>query len=697
VGRLAPSTGGRVAVLRTVLCLAAVLGVCLHGAWAPVARAAGPTGGPDRGVLYALLVNDGLPGVDKAFLEAVDLSTLTRRWLIPLETSYEGRLVASPTGDRLYVAQRNGSSTLAIDTRTGATLASALTPSVAGAVLAEGRLFVADHGHFRPLPTHASGIETARISVLDAERLTLLGRLDLLPAGGVSDFVASPDGRMLAALTYSRRWHVDPRLGPVIDGRATESAVHLVDAATTSVTAVVRLEQSPGCATRPSRLAFSDAGRLLAWDPLCGTAQAIDIPGATRSELIRAPLVPQQGTSPPGLHQFVGDPGRGRAYAVRSEPGWALRPDWGLTVFDGRRATSRVVHGFTSPPRTLAVEPGGRVLVGSGRFGPGELAVLSVYDPADDAVDPAAYTFGQAYTRVAELLVVGGDAQPPGATPRPSSPTRTAVPTRTPPATATPTRTPTRTNTPTRTSTPTATRTATSTRTAVPTRTAIPTKTPVPTRQASPVRLRADPARVVAGRATTAHWSGIDAATAEDWLGLYRVGDPDTARPRARRYVGGTDSPTRARPAGSVAFDLPEAGTYEIRLFAGPTGVLLARSNAVEAVPAAARAGWQPKYLVADAAPGESVTVVARVVANRAVARPRVRVSGRAGIVQVDPASLPTRLEAGVPAGLQLRVALPPGRAGQFRQTAAVHLLDEAGRTAATLPVQVRPRPRTGR
>jgi hypothetical protein len=107
---------------------------------------------------------------------------------------------------------------------------------------------------------------------------------------------------------------------------------------------------------------------------------------------------------------------------------------------------------------------------------------------------------------------------------------------------------------------------------------------------------------------------------------------------------------------------------------------------------AAGRPGWQPKTLVADVAPGESVTLSPQVVVARPVDRPRARVSGRAGIAQADPASLPSRLEPGVPATLRLRVALPPGRAGLLRQTAAVHLLDGAGRIVATLPVQVRPR-----
>src|SRR4030095_16574828 len=84
-----------------------------------------------------------------------------------------------------------------------------------------------------------------------------------------------------------------------------------------------------------------------------------------------------------------------------------------------------------------------------------------------------------------------------------------------------------------------------------------------------------------AGATVTVSWSGIAAATANDWIGLYRSGTEDTAF-IDWSYVSCSKQPASARPSGSCPFLLPDAlafGGYEFRLFADNSFDRLAISN----------------------------------------------------------------------------------------------------------------------
>jgi hypothetical protein len=74
----------------------------------------------------------------------------------------------------------------------------------------------------------------------------------------------------------------------------------------------------------------------------------------------------------------------------------------------------------------------------------------------------------------------------------------------------------------------------------------------------------------------TASWSGIISPTANDWIGLYKVGDPDSAFMTYQHTTGAA--------SGSLSVPLPGStspGMYELRLFSNGTYTRLARSNPI--------------------------------------------------------------------------------------------------------------------
>jgi hypothetical protein len=95
------------------------------------------------------------------------------------------------------------------------------------------------------------------------------------------------------------------------------------------------------------------------------------------------------------------------------------------------------------------------------------------------------------------------------------------------------------------------------------------------------ISLKVSPTSASAGATVTVSWSGIAAATANDWIGLYRSGTEDTAF-IDWSYVSCSKQPASARPSGSCPFLLPDAlafGGYEFRLFADNSFDRLAISN----------------------------------------------------------------------------------------------------------------------
>jgi hypothetical protein len=101
------------------------------------------------------------------------------------------------------------------------------------------------------------------------------------------------------------------------------------------------------------------------------------------------------------------------------------------------------------------------------------------------------------------------------------------------------------------------------------------------TQATAPPPLSVSPASAQAGDHVTATWSGIVEPMPTDWLGLYRLGTPDTAS-IGRVYVSCTSTPGAARESGSCSVELPSAlavDTYELRLFAADSMTRLSISN----------------------------------------------------------------------------------------------------------------------
>ena len=81
----------------------------------------------------------------------------------------------------------------------------------------------------------------------------------------------------------------------------------------------------------------------------------------------------------------------------------------------------------------------------------------------------------------------------------------------------------------------------------------------------------------------TVNWSAVANPATRDWIGLYRVGDPDTAfvtwvyDSSCTQVAGNT-----AKSSGSCSFPMTVAGgNYEFRLFSNDGFTRLATSNAV--------------------------------------------------------------------------------------------------------------------
>ncbi|MDQ3665603.1 MAG: PQQ-dependent sugar dehydrogenase [Acidobacteriota bacterium] len=111
--------------------------------------------------------------------------------------------------------------------------------------------------------------------------------------------------------------------------------------------------------------------------------------------------------------------------------------------------------------------------------------------------------------------------------------------------------------------------TPTPTPTPMPTPTPTPTPTPVPS-----YSVTASPSTVGVGETITVTWTAPAGRPANDWIGLHRVGDPETSY-ISYQYTAGAAS-------GSVSFTAPsQAGQYEFRYFTDDSYNRVATSNAV--------------------------------------------------------------------------------------------------------------------
>lgn len=106
---------------------------------------------------------------------------------------------------------------------------------------------------------------------------------------------------------------------------------------------------------------------------------------------------------------------------------------------------------------------------------------------------------------------------------------------------------------------------------------------PVPIHRAEVLvaALSATPATVATGGTVTVAVTGGPANT-NDWVGLFRSGDPDTS-PTDWQYLNGTKTPpATGSAAANLSFRMPTtAGTYQFRFFANETFTKLATSNDV--------------------------------------------------------------------------------------------------------------------
>jgi hypothetical protein len=86
--------------------------------------------------------------------------------------------------------------------------------------------------------------------------------------------------------------------------------------------------------------------------------------------------------------------------------------------------------------------------------------------------------------------------------------------------------------------------------------------------------LNASPSTVNPGQSITVTWTAPSGQSALDWIGLYKVGDPDTGY-SAWQHTGGTQS-------GNTTFTAPsQAGQYEFRYFLNNGYTKVATSNTV--------------------------------------------------------------------------------------------------------------------
>jgi PKD repeat protein len=97
------------------------------------------------------------------------------------------------------------------------------------------------------------------------------------------------------------------------------------------------------------------------------------------------------------------------------------------------------------------------------------------------------------------------------------------------------------------------------------------------------VQLSTNPSTVPPGGTVTATWSGITNPTTTDWIGLYMAGAPDTAY-IDWIWVSCSKTSGSAQASGSCPFTVPAtlaAGSYELRLLANDSYMLLATSNVI--------------------------------------------------------------------------------------------------------------------
>jgi hypothetical protein len=86
--------------------------------------------------------------------------------------------------------------------------------------------------------------------------------------------------------------------------------------------------------------------------------------------------------------------------------------------------------------------------------------------------------------------------------------------------------------------------------------------------------LAASPSTVNPGQAITVTWTAPSGQSALDWIGLYKVGDPDMGY-SAWQHTGGTQS-------GNTTFTAPsQTGEYEFRYFLNNGYTKVATSNTV--------------------------------------------------------------------------------------------------------------------
>ncbi|MDQ3668519.1 MAG: DUF1800 family protein [Acidobacteriota bacterium] len=102
-----------------------------------------------------------------------------------------------------------------------------------------------------------------------------------------------------------------------------------------------------------------------------------------------------------------------------------------------------------------------------------------------------------------------------------------------------------------------------------PTPTPVPTPTPIPS-----FSVMASPSTVNPGQTITVTWTAPAGRPANDWVGLYKVGDPETSY-LSYQYTAGAAS-------GNASFTAPgQAGQYEVRYFTDDSYNRVATSNTV--------------------------------------------------------------------------------------------------------------------
>ena len=91
--------------------------------------------------------------------------------------------------------------------------------------------------------------------------------------------------------------------------------------------------------------------------------------------------------------------------------------------------------------------------------------------------------------------------------------------------------------------------------------------------------LVASPSSVAPGGGVTVTWTGVTAAAAKDWIGLYTPG-AGNQNFQSWMYVSCSQAPVAPRPSGSCVYGLPGiSGTYELRLLSNDGFSSIATSN----------------------------------------------------------------------------------------------------------------------